>query len=160
MHECRRLSGYLHFSITMRRYAQRACEKIVKFHGNWCNQRIDEKRIVFIQIPWNGNWNENGRYLEAFFCHLLTPFTFKKILLNRRRNHRKWSRKKKNYRYVWITFKTSFPQVMSYILFIKIVFRRRHRVIQYMWKEFSHVISEPKDTKAKLLIGSLILRRP
>lgn len=82
----KRLSGYLHFPITMRRYAQRACEKIVKFHGNWCNQRIDEKRIVFIQIPWNGNWNGNGRYLEAFFCHLLTPFTFKKILLNRRRN--------------------------------------------------------------------------
>lgn len=43
----KRLSGYLHFPITMRRYAQRACEKIVKFHGNWCNQRIEMKRELF-----------------------------------------------------------------------------------------------------------------
>lgn len=93
----RRLSGYLHFSITMQRYVQRACEKIVKFHGNWCNQKIDEKRIVFIQIPWNGNWNGN-EILRSIFLSPINTFYVQENSLNRRRNI--VNDLEKNYRYV------------------------------------------------------------
>lgn len=76
---------------------QRACEKIVKFHGNWCNQKIDEKRIVFIQIAWNGNWNGN-EIPRSIFLSPINSFYVQENPLNRRRNI--VNDVEKNYRYV------------------------------------------------------------
>lgn len=82
----------MHFPITIQRYVQRACEKIVKFHGNWCSQMKDEKKIVFIQIPWNGNWNGN-EMLGNIFLSSINSFYSSRKSFEYTEKYRNWSRK-------------------------------------------------------------------